>query len=208
MLKPSLFRSDQGNPPMHVLHDRFAKLKRAEDLLVERYPWNERVGLERLKRYRILRWSILQHYEVCSTPLLDVTHSVRIAASFASHDERDEAFIFVLGVPNLSGAITASAEAGLQIVRLSSVCPPQALRPHLQEGYLLGEYPDMASIEQKQHYPAHEIDFGLRLIAKFRLNLRTFWGDPLFPRVEKEALYPLDDALDEIGKRIGREIAN
>ena len=45
----------------------------------------------------------------------------------------------MLGVPNLSGAITASAEAGLQIVRLSSVCPPSAVRPHIQEGYLLGD---------------------------------------------------------------------
>lgn len=38
---------------------------------------------DRLKRQRILHWSILQHYEVSATPLLDVTHSLPIAASFA-----------------------------------------------------------------------------------------------------------------------------
>ena len=74
--------------------------------------------LTRLKRQRILRWSILQHYEICATPLLDVTHSLRIAASFASVSRSRRAFIFVLGLPNLSGAITASAEAGLQVVHL------------------------------------------------------------------------------------------
>jgi hypothetical protein len=96
----------------------------------------------------------------------------------------------VLGVPNLSGAITASAEAGLQIVRLSSVCPPTALRPHIQEGYLLGEYPEMAGYDQKQHYPHFEIDFGRRLIAKFRFNLKSFWKNDAFPKVKRPALYP------------------
>ena len=67
---------------------------------------------------------------------------------------KTQAFLFVIGVPNLSGAITASAEAGLQIIRLSSVCPPTALRPHIQEGYLLGEYPDMVNYDQKEQYRA------------------------------------------------------
>ena len=57
---------------------------------------------------------------------LDVTHSLRVAASFASHEnDTDEAFVFVFGVPNLSGAVTASSEAGLQIIRLSSVMSPR-----------------------------------------------------------------------------------
>jgi hypothetical protein len=117
-----------------VLRRRFDLLARAERELVRRYVDHGFLGRENLMRQQILRWSILQHYEVCRTPLLDVTHSLRIAASFASDGAGDEAFIFVLGVPNLSGAVTASAEAGLQIVRLSSVCPPAAVRPHIQEG--------------------------------------------------------------------------
>src|SRR5262249_29378940 len=150
-LKPTLFRSDpsETNPSSGTLGERFERLKDAERELVIRYTEERLLGVERLRRHRILRWSILQHYGVCRTPLLDVTHSLRIAASFASEGEPDTAFIFVLGVPNLSGAITASSEAGLQIVRLSSACPPSAMRPHLQEGYLLGEYPDVADFEQK-----------------------------------------------------------
>lgn len=179
--------------PIALVRDRLARLKQAEAELVRHYGSVDHDGLKRLKRYHIIRWSILQHYEICDTPLLDVTHSLRIAASFASEGAEDEAYLFVLGVPNLSGAITASAEAGLQIVRLASVCPPVAVRPHLQEGYLLGEYPDFSSIEQKENYKQFEMDFGRRLIAKFRFDPTHFWSkSDHFPRVPKSALYPAE----------------
>jgi FRG domain len=183
-LKPSLFRAANGsNPGPSVLMRRFDVLKKADARLGRMYTTRGFAGRERLQRQQILRWSILQHYEICPTPLLDVTQSLRIAASFASDGEDREAFVFVLGVPNLSGAITASAEAGIQVVRLSSVCPPAAVRPHIQEGYLLGEYPEMTGYDQKQHYAHWEIDFGRRLIAKFRFNPQTFWKNDAFPKV-------------------------
>jgi hypothetical protein len=192
------------NPNSLKLMERFTVLNKAERLLGEMYSG---AGRQRLERQQILRWSILQHYEVCATPLLDVTHSLRIASSFASIGANEEAFVFVLGVPNLSGAITASAEAGIQIVRLSSVCPPTALRPHMQEGYLLGEYPEMTGYDQKQHYAQYEIDFGRRLIAKFRFNPTTFWTDDSFPMVNKAALYPNDDdPLFELSDSIKRNL--
>jgi hypothetical protein len=190
-LKPTLFRPlKKGNPNSNTLIQRFEALRDAEDDLAYRYQQAGFLGAERLQRQHILRWAILQHYEVCRTPLLDITASLRVAASFASLDHKGEAFLFVLGVPNLSGAITASAEAGLQIVRLSSVCPPKAIRPHLQEGYLLGEYPEMSDFGRVQQYFQYEIDFGRRLVAKFRFEPKTFWKDDAFPMVTKKALYP------------------
>lgn len=203
-LAPKLFRgNDGGNPSSHELERRFDQLRNFELQLVARYSNEGYAETKRLKRQQILRWTILQHYEVCPTPLLDVTNSLRIAASFASHDAEDEAYVFALGVPNLSGAITASAEAGLQIVRLSSVCPPEALRPHLQEGYLLGEYPEMREYDQKQHYSHVEVDFGRRLVAKFRFDPRTFWEkSSRFPQVTKAALYPRNDPLDTLAQSI------
>jgi len=190
-LQPSMFRPEPaGRYGQDVLRHRFALLKRAEQSLVEEYSYHNFLGQQRLERQQIVRWSILQHYEVCPTPLLDVTHSLRVAASFASHAATGQAYLFVLGVPNLSGAITASAEAGIQIVRLSSVCPPAALRPHIQEGYLLGEYPEMTGYDQKRQYSHFEVDFGRRLIAKFQFNPATFWKGTTFPRVGKAALYP------------------
>lgn len=211
-LKPSLFRPRRDNPKLpspELLAQRFHFLAEAERSLVSRYGQvKEFEGEMKLKRQRILRWSILQHYEICFTPLLDVTQSLRVAASFASKPKAKQAFIYVFGVPNLSGSLTASAEAGLQIVRLSGVCPPAAVRPHIQEGYLLGEYPDMPDFDQKQHYQHFEIDFGRRVIAKFVFNPQTFWIDADFPMIGKAALYPdehdqMFDLAEELKSQLG-----
>ena len=209
-LKPSLFRDSSGrNPSAETLQERFRDLDKAERILTESYSESEFMGNKWVERHQIVRWAILQHYEVCPTPLLDVTHSLRIAASFATTEGTQEAFIFVLGVPNLSGAITASAEAGIQIVRLSSVCPPSALRPHIQEGYLLGEYPPMVGFAQKELFRHYEIDFGLRLVAKFRFNPQTFWKADDFPKVNRHALYPLgtDDPFWAMAEVIKKRLA-
>ena len=211
-LKPSLFRpraGDKQNPDSDTLITRFNRLRVAERHLMRQYANSRLVGVARLKRYQILRWAILQHYEVCPTPLLDVSQSLRVAASFASLESTDEAHIFVLGVPNISGAITASAEAGIQIIRLSSVCPPAALRPHLQEGYLLGEYPQMLGYDQKELYEHYEIDFGRRLVTKFRFKPTQFWENSgSFPPVMRTALYPSEssDPLYRICVNVKRAI--
>jgi hypothetical protein len=212
-IKPSLLR---GNSPIDLptnasLAARFSKLERAEKALVAEYDQAGFAGLKRLQRQRILRWAILQHYQVCDTPLLDVTQSLRIAASFASEKTTEQGYVLVIGVPNVSGAITASAEAGLQIVRLASVCPPTAVRPHIQEGYVVGEYPDFSTVEQKKHYTHFEMDFGRRLIAKFTFEPNPFWTKSgSFPKVPLRALYPkaprdpLCDLADRIRARLDR----
>ncbi|MCP5365984.1 MAG: FRG domain-containing protein [Hyphomicrobiales bacterium] len=215
MLKASIFRN-QGKrvPSESVLEKRFDRLQKAEDALVEGYTSKRFKGFERVKRHRVIRWAILQHYEVCATPLLDVTHSLRIAASFASNQNNtQEAFVFAFGVPNLSGAVTASSEAGLQIIRLSSACPPDAVRPHIQEGYLLGEYPEIADLRQKAQYQIYEMDFGRRLIAKFRFDPNTFWESENYLPAKNNALYPANhqDPLlsitEDIKKSINQETA-
>jgi len=203
-LKPSLFRhrkEDGFRPPgRHVLEDRFSMLRHLEERLVDLFRRRDLNGKHLVARYRLLRWSILQHYEVCSTPLLDVTHSIRVAASFASDGAEREAFLYVLAVPNISGVVTASAESGLQIVKLSGICPPMAVRPHIQEGYLMGEYPDMPDFEQKRHYEPYEIDFARRLIGKFKIDLEEFWRDRNFGKIPRAALYP--DGQDELFRMI------
>jgi len=206
-LMPSLLRGRSGsNPSRQMLRDGFDELSRAERALVRAYEAENFPNIDELKRQRILRWSILQHYEICPTPLLDVTHSLRIAASFASDHRGREAYLFVLAVPNLSGAITASAEAGLQIVRLASVCPPEAMRPHIQEGYLLGEYPEMGDFDAKENYAHWEVDFGRRLLAKFRFDIAPFWQNSgYFPQVQHNALYPdHNDPLFSLAERVKR----
>jgi hypothetical protein len=212
-LKPRIFRPSTGEtspPDQATLNKRFNWLTEAEQKLSERYREDVgRLGNSLIRRHRIVRWSVLQHYEVCRTPLLDVTHSLRIAASFASLKQNvHETFIFILAVPQLSGAITVNIEAGVQMVRLTSVCPPSALRPHFQEGYLLGEYPDVDDFDQKGLYRAEEIDFGLRLVAKFKFDPAAFWRPPNFSRVERPALYvdPARDPIFELTDKIRQEV--
>ncbi len=168
----------------------FETLRKAERSLLESYKGTSLEAV-RIRRQRIVRWSIIQHYEICPTPLLDVTHSLRIAASFASQNDGDAGYIMVLGVPNISGAITASAEAGLQIVRLSSVCPPEASRPHLQEGYLISEYPELGDPQQADLYERQETDIAVRLVAKFKIRKDEFWRNSSdFTQIPRRALYP------------------
>lgn len=206
------YRNLRHDSWINELHLRFEKLKRAETELVECWRSRSLPDLHRLQNHRSLRWAILQHYEVCPTPLLDVTHSLRVAASFASHGtsgkKQTAAYFYVLAVPQISGAITASAEAELQIFRLSSICPPAAQRPHFQEGYLLGHYPEIQSAEEKERYDLYTVDFARRLLCKFRLDLTNFWRRS-FPIIPKTALYPQkDDPLLEIAESLRASLAH
>ena len=210
-LRPTIFRAPDGkiNLAKSVSGKRFDALHAAEAALSTGYHVLKRTGRHRVARERLLRWAILQHYEVCPTPLLDVSQSLRIGASFASLARTQECFLYVVAVPNISGAITAHAESGLQIIRLSSVCPPSALRPHIQEGYLLGEYPEMIGVDQVNNYQHYEMDFGRRIIAKFRFDPTTFWAaDNNFPVVPQAALYPpTADWLEALAAKIKAKVA-
>ena len=208
-LPPSIFRGKSIDRREDFMARRFEQLSRAERLLVQAYSRRKFNQPDKLKKYRILRWAILQHYEIVPTPLLDITHSLRIAVSFAAESNSDRAFIFALAVPQISGAITASAEEGLQLIRLSSVCPPEAVRPHIQEGYLLGEYPELGDFEQKSLYPHYEIDCAQRLVAKFSFRPVDFHQDSDFPIVPPEALYPSDesDPLREMSVEIKSQLS-
>lgn len=205
-IRPSIFRPPKGDAKQleFVLQQRFIRLQKAEHLLVQNYRKFGFKSGSAIERQRLLRWSLLQHYEICDTPLLDVTHSLRIAASFASDDDSTEAFLMVLGIPQISGGISASAEAELVAIRLASVCPPDAVRPHIQEGYLLGEYPEVGDWSSAQQVRTYEVDFGLRLISKFRFNPQKFWRSPAFPKVPRNALYPpsQDDPILELAQEI------
>lgn len=213
-LKPSILRdrtSSITNIDSQEAINRFEKLYNAEELLIEEFSIQKIPGLDRLKRHKIVRWAILQHYEICHTPLLDLTSSLRIAASFGGENDEKESFIFVLGFPNISGAVTVSADAGIQIVRLASVCPPKAIRPHIQEGYLAGEYPDLDSSGIRRNFNIAETDFGRRLIAKFIFNPDEFWeSSGSFPRIAKSALYPAgkNDIILAVADKIKSNMRN
>jgi hypothetical protein len=196
-IRPSIFRRDEEYSRQawnHLVSERYKKLHLAEDLLSMAWPTTE--GKRRLTRSSVTKWAILQHYGVCDTPLLDVTHSLRIAASFGSiRNETETAYLMVLAVPQISGGVSSCAYHEIQTLRLSSLCPPSATRPHIQEGYLIGEYPELRNFEEKMELALHEIDFGQRLIGKFKFNPHKFWSDDVFPMIPEPALYPNNDDL-------------
>ena len=206
-IKPTIFRPEAGGtkpPSASELTRRYQVLAQADQILSDDFSQSRFIGRQRIARHRLLRWAILQHYEVCGTPLLDATQSLRVAASFASNDVLDtDPVLYVLAVPSLSGSVTASSEQGIQTIRLSSICPPDARRPYFQEGYLLAEYPDLVTVDERQDYRPYEIDFGRRLLAKFRLSRSGFWSKD-YTAIPNEALYPNQrDPLVELTAQVG-----
>jgi len=154
-------------------------------------------GNRDVKRRKFIQWSILQHYQVCPTPLLDFTHSLRVACSFASiFSNTGDPYVFVFGLPYVTNRISVNSEHDIVNVRLLSICPPDALRPYFQEGYLAGTDDITNEYETKS-----ELDFSNRLIAKFQLRRGSFWGGGFEP-IPESALYPQDDEFESICKQI------
>ncbi|MCK7500127.1 MAG: FRG domain-containing protein [Comamonadaceae bacterium] len=81
-LYPAIYRSE-GSLPNAELRSRFQTLDRAAALLHAEFRSHSIEGSAKLGKFPELTWAMLQHYEVCPTPLLDVTQSLRVAASFA-----------------------------------------------------------------------------------------------------------------------------
>jgi hypothetical protein len=199
-IQTPIFRStdSKGQLAISEIERRFRVLERAEEALAAQYTL---AGKERVQRYGILRWALLQHYEVCRTPLLDVTHSLRVACSFAFQERQESCFLYVLGFPQISGSVTTSSEHGIQVLRLLSICPSAALRPHYQEGYLVGEFPTI-SYRQKMLYDRTELDVASRLVCKFQLaNYEKFWRAG-FAEIPREALFP--DTRDALKKKMDK----
>lgn len=186
---PGIYRSE--NTSKEELQHRFALLGQAGKELVKRWADRKLDGLRDIRQKTYVQWSILQHYGVLETPLLDITHSLRVACSFAQHDAAsDRSIVYVLAMPQVTNRISINSEDDLVNVRLLSICPPSALRPHFQEGFLAGTTDVTWDFDNKT-----ELDFRNRLIAKFSIPSDIqFWGDG-FNSIPKGSLYPTNDEV-------------
>lgn len=192
-LYPSIFRPDKGQKRLHnnVVRARFKKL---QDSMKSLRANSHDLGLlfSPLSIHNEYWLSLLQHYGICFTPLLDLTQSLRVAASFAllnleTRRFQESGYLYVLGMPHLHGCISFFADDGMTIVKLQSVCPPQALRPHFQEGYLVGRWPRTGAKQATDN-------FAYWLVGKYQLDNTSadfFGGD--FPPIPADALIPRDD---------------
>ena len=193
-LLPAIFRNLGDNED--ELKQRFESLTRAENFLVQYYDFD---GTRGIQRHDILRWAILQHYQIHATPLLDVTYSPRVACSFSGiKNATRPTYVFVLGMPQISGSVSVSSEHEIQNIRLLSVCPPDALRPHYQEGHLVGDYPTLSYAESSD-IDIPEVDFSRRLVCKFKLrpggNFQIISDRFLFPGKGKDKVRGMAEKL-------------
>jgi len=198
-LFPSIYRPDRGAKtlPKRTIERRFKAMNYACELMRKRYS---SIGRNKLNRFHEIIWAILQHYEVCATPLLDLSSSLQVAASFASHSEGDEGYVFILGVPHTNGSISYFTDYEMLNIKLQGICPPSAMRPYFQEGYLAATFPVR---EGERRLVNH--NFSRRLIAKFKFKKEHFW-DEHFAKVPKEVLFPEDDEVLELCQTIQHEL--
>ncbi len=194
---PSIYRKKQDEKRL-MLKERFVTLQQKTEGLKKLFRDStiKYDGTSLLNKYPEIAWSLLQHYEICDTPLLDLTHSLHVACSFAfDKNDGDTGIIYVLGMPWQTDAIGYNTFEELVILRLLSVCPPQAQRPFFQEGYLAGPFPNYQLDNPKR---VDQFDFSRRLIAKFQIPIeKSFWGEG-FSRIPIEKLYQNNDEIKRI----------
>lgn len=162
-------------------------------------------------RLRLAPWAVVQHYELWPTPVIDLTGSLRIAASFALGTTRGRrgGFLYVYDLPNIVGDLMSMYEIQIPdpvVYRLSSVCPPHMDRPHLQEGFLFGN----SRFSPGESRDAAPIELANRLVAKFRLvdhregGRSGFWSSD-FPKHRQRSLLPAPED-DEIKRMLDSRI--
>lgn len=201
---PSIYRTKKGKLSEKECVSRFSILEGASHILVKLLERKNILGYQDVKLRKEIQWSILQHYEVCYTPYLDLTQSLSVACSFAvlpdkkTGERPGKGLLFVFALPYFSNRISINSEHDLINIRLLSICPPAALRPHHQEGFLVGTTNIAEDYTMK-----HELDFNRRLIAKFEFkNDDTFWGNNKPSQKEKDLLYPPVDTMDDLCQKI------
>jgi len=135
-------------------------------------------------------FALIQHYELMPTPLIDVTQSLKVAATFALRNSTS-GYLYVFGLPYPNGSISHFIDQRIVLVKLQNVCLARALRPRYQEGFMVGKYPFRATKEEGDN-------LARRLIAKYLLKNEngTFW-DKDFQPLPDEILYPTNDWFDE-----------
>jgi hypothetical protein len=196
-LYPTLYRGRAKTPlKRSVLDQRWRRLGSCVEALVANRSSLKLPG----KTHRHIESAIalLQHYGLAETPLIDITPSLRVAASFAlPTPESKLGYLYVLALPYPHGTISHYVDHDIVLVRLHGICPYEAVRPHYQEGYLVGKFPisDAASVTVAKE---RNDNAASRLVAKLVLDdsRGSFFSDG-FPRVPEETLLPTKDPFGE-----------
>jgi len=198
---PGIYR-DRKNDKNNSLSQKVRILNQASELLIHEVRKREINGVDEIVKKRYLQWSILQHYEICETPLLDLTHSLRVACSFALLNNNKNGYLYVFALPYVTNRISTNSEQETVIVRLLSICPPDALRPYYQDGYLVG-----TEFVVEEYNKKNELDFNRRLVGNYEIiNNESFWDQDV-AQIPGEILYPnRHDIFYELANDIKRKL--
>jgi hypothetical protein len=185
---PSIFRPerDNGRVTKDLLETRFEGLSDIRNALRKgRSQISVHKGLSGYNEYYI---ALIQHYEIHSTPLIDLTQSLRVAATFALRNSK-KGYVYVIGLPHPQGSISHFIDQDIVLVKLQNVCPPSALRPHYQEGYLAGKMPITQSKQGGDN-------LARRLVGKYLIDNtdNKFWNAG-FSAIPEKALFPINDSF-------------
>jgi hypothetical protein len=135
-------------------------------------------------------YALFQHYNILPTPLIDVTQSLRVAATFALRGQK-KGYVYVFGLPYPNQSISYYSDLGIVLIKLQNVVPVKAIRPRYQEGYLVGKYPIRPT-------KTNGDDLSNRLVAKFHIDNSSgnFWNKYFQPMPE-QILYPKNDEVEK-----------
>ncbi|MDX9827960.1 MAG: FRG domain-containing protein [Spirochaetia bacterium] len=185
----------------------FALLDELSTILVEESRKLDRRTGDELRKRRYLSQSILQHYQVCETPLLDLSQSLRAACSFAQISAAqsgaaaqpidpsmagsapgERVYLYVLALPFPTGGISIDYREEIVSVRLLSACPSLARRPYFQDALLAGTVDISDNYEDK-----NELDFNRRLVTKFSIPAGGEFWEEGSGRIDSALLFPGKD---------------
>ena len=162
--------------------------------IIERYKNLEKmIDLVRGKRssyFNEYYYSLFQHYSILPTPFIDITQSLRVAATFALR-KSEKGYVFVFGLPYPNQSTSYYSDLGIVLVKLQNVVPISAKRPRYQEGFLVGKYPIRPTKNNSD-------DLANRMVAKFLVDNTDgkFW-DKSFQPMPEDVLYPENDEIEQ-----------
>jgi len=197
---PSIYRLRDGNHiTQRALSGRLAALADVEERLLSALESDQVLpGRMALVRHQEARWALLQHYRVCHTPLVDVTRSTRVVASFALPESdltvapEHDRVIYICGTPYLTGNFTHNFADNLRLLNLRHALSFKAHRPHEQEGYLIGSLYDWQKATEF-HNLAVRVMAKVVVPAAVCTNLESFWG--AYNRIPTSILLPEVDPM-------------
>jgi len=135
-------------------------------------------------------YSLFQHYDILPTPLIDITQSLRVAATFALR-KSPTGYLYVFGLPYPNQSISYYSDLEIVLIKLQNVVQHNAIRPRYQEGFLVGKFPI-------QPTKTNGDDLANRMVAKFLVdNTKGDFWDIYFQPMPEEVIYPQNDEVEK-----------